>query len=162
MNFAAQGEDPNFNPTQSCAAVITINQSELLLQKRDEKPSIFFSGFTGLFGGGVEADESPRDAIVREIEEELSIVLHPDRFEPLADIDFRCQYLSSGKLRSRHFFYLDLRSEEAKRIRLREGQRVETYTLSKLPPMKTVVPTDLMPLMMYVAMRNGEPIDPVV
>ena len=30
-------------------------------------------------GGSVEADESPRDACAREVEEELGLVLHPGR-----------------------------------------------------------------------------------
>lgn len=57
---------------------------KLLLQKRDMNAPTF-PGYWGFFGGGIEKDENPNDAIKREIFEELKIkVLHPrllNRFE---------------------------------------------------------------------------------
>ena len=45
---------------------------KVLLQLRDEKEGIFHPGYWGLFGGEVDEDETPSDALCRELVEELS------------------------------------------------------------------------------------------
>ena len=42
-----------------------------LLQLRDFKSSIIFPGHWGAFGGAIEEGESPRDALDRELKEEI-------------------------------------------------------------------------------------------
>mgnify|MGYP000050051751 CR=1 FL=1 len=53
-------------------------QGRLLLQLRDHGPNTVHPGKWGLFGGGVEGDESPHDAVVREFAEEAGITIPPD------------------------------------------------------------------------------------
>jgi 8-oxo-dGTP diphosphatase len=43
-----------------------------LLQLRDDVPNIIYPGCWGLFGGHIEAGETPEIAVVREIQEEIS------------------------------------------------------------------------------------------
>tara|TARA_Y100000310_G_scaffold114292_1_gene112808 strand:- start:254 stop:724 length:471 start_codon:yes stop_codon:yes gene_type:complete len=50
------------------------NDDSYLLQLRDNDPSIVYSGYWGLFGGSMEEEESPHDAIVRELQEEIHYV----------------------------------------------------------------------------------------
>jgi 8-oxo-dGTP diphosphatase len=43
------------------------------LQLRDDKPGVTGRGLWGLFGGAVHEGEAPREALVREVDEELTI-----------------------------------------------------------------------------------------
>lgn len=53
-------------------AVIPVNpQGEVLLQQRDDRPDLLYPGYWTLFGGAVEAGETPNEAIHRELVEEL-------------------------------------------------------------------------------------------
>ena len=61
-------------------AIITWN-GQLLLEKRRD------SDIWGLVGGGCKKYETGRDAIVREVYEELGLRIHRDRFEKLAVYD---------------------------------------------------------------------------
>jgi 8-oxo-dGTP pyrophosphatase MutT (NUDIX family) len=49
----------------------------VLLQQRDDKPSLRYPGYWTLFGGAVEDGETPDEAIRRELMEELAIKLNP-------------------------------------------------------------------------------------
>ena len=61
-------------------AIITC-QGKLLLEKRRD------SDIWGMVGGGCKKTETGREAIVREVYEELGIRVHRDRFEKLAVYD---------------------------------------------------------------------------
>lgn len=50
-------------------------QGEVLLQQRDDKPGLVYAGHWTFFGGAVEPDETPDDAILRELWEELELRL---------------------------------------------------------------------------------------
>ncbi len=54
--------------------LITPN-NKLILQQKDNIPGIVYPGMITTFGGKVEEDESPKQAALREINEELSLVL---------------------------------------------------------------------------------------
>lgn len=59
--------------------LIVDRDGRVLLQHRDDKPDIPAAGLWGLFGGHVEPGESPAEAFLREMEEELT--WRPHRFE---------------------------------------------------------------------------------
>ena len=61
-------------------AIITC-QGKLLLEKRRD------SDIWGLVGGGCKKTETGREAIAREVYEELGLRIHKDRFEKLAVYD---------------------------------------------------------------------------
>jgi 8-oxo-dGTP diphosphatase len=66
------------------AAVVFDTSGRLLLQQRDDIPNILYPGKIGLFGGHREGEETFLDCVVREIHEELSFYLPPERFERIA------------------------------------------------------------------------------
>jgi len=66
------------------AAIVVDTSGRLLLQLRDDVPDILYPGKIGLFGGHREGNETFLNCVVREIHEELSYYLPPERFEPVA------------------------------------------------------------------------------
>jgi ribosomal-protein-alanine N-acetyltransferase len=109
------------------------------LQLRDDKPHVGSADCWGLFGGMVEADESPRETIVREMREELDLVLRAQRLEEIRRIT------TPLGLRSHVFLYPV--GDDLSRARLREGQRYalvgpQEITHGRLQG-KTVIPYHL-------------------
>lgn len=58
---------------QVATALLFDRNGQLLIYLRDNKPEISFPGYWDLFGGRVEPGETPEQALVREVEEELGI-----------------------------------------------------------------------------------------
>jgi 8-oxo-dGTP diphosphatase len=64
-----------------CGLLIENSEGKVLLQLRDDKPDIPYPNCWGTFGGQIEANESPEEAIRREITEEIDYDLsHPEYF----------------------------------------------------------------------------------
>lgn len=59
---------------------IIYKDNKILLQLRDNKPHIPNPNTWSLFGGGVEEGETPEQALIREIQEELGISVSDPEF----------------------------------------------------------------------------------
>jgi mutator protein MutT len=71
----------NCHNMKKIAAIILENdKSEILLYLRDSKPGIPFPNHWDLIGGHVEDGETPEEALVREVKEELNIDLNDYSF----------------------------------------------------------------------------------
>jgi 8-oxo-dGTP diphosphatase len=117
------------------AAVLLDSLGRLLLQLRDNIPNILYPGKVGLFGGHREGDESFLDCIVREVHEELSYYLPPERFKPIArrvgpDFD-----VPGGALRAEFFVASDVPVE---RISVTEGT-LKIVAVDELDQMQNVL-----------------------
>jgi len=87
----------NIKPIEVAIAILYSGEG-YLMQLRDNIPGIVYPGCWGLFGGHIEADESPEQAIQRELLEEISYV-------PPSLSKFDC-YRESAVIR--HVFYATL------------------------------------------------------
>ncbi|MCR4312403.1 MAG: NUDIX domain-containing protein, partial [Candidatus Uhrbacteria bacterium] len=58
---------------QPGSKALVIYNGKLVLVQRDNKPDILNPNKWNLPGGGIEDDESPRDALIRELREEINI-----------------------------------------------------------------------------------------
>ena len=58
-------------------AILWTDDGRVLLQQRDDRPDLRYPGYWTLFGGQVEEDESPDQAVVRELIEELGLDEQP-------------------------------------------------------------------------------------
>jgi len=65
---------------QIAAIIFENDKGELLLYLRDNKPGIPFPLHWDLFGGHVEEGETPEEAVVREVKEELGYDLKEFKF----------------------------------------------------------------------------------
>jgi 8-oxo-dGTP diphosphatase len=76
------------NAGQECdfaCAIIIDTRGRFLLQERDDVVGISFPGMIGLFGGDREGDETFLQCVVREVHEEISYFIPPERFERLTN-----------------------------------------------------------------------------
>jgi 8-oxo-dGTP diphosphatase len=96
------------NPVAIC---LLYREGKLLMQLRDNIPTILYPGLWGLFGGHIEAGETPEVAVVREIAEEITYDLPPDlqKFGIYGD-----------EVVHRHTFYAPL-TVPIEALQLREG-----------------------------------------
>jgi 8-oxo-dGTP diphosphatase len=113
------------------AAIILENdKGEFLLYLRDNKPDIPFPGYWDLIGGHVEEGETPEQALVREVKEELDIDLTEYRFYKkyiclTGDAYENTKYIYTGKI--------NLPIEE---ITLLEGVRPQFFSREEIPDVK--------------------------
>ena len=91
-------------PEPDGAAVILYTPDQVLLQKRDHNPPRF-PGRWAIFGGGIQAGETPEASACREMREELGLSLTPQDIELLG----RFQVIGRNNDPVVHFFRAPLR-----------------------------------------------------
>ena len=74
-------------PQDAVAGIIVNQHDRILLQLRDDNPGIFFPNHWGLFGGALERRESLKEAIVRELREELTIDFCPTSIKKFVNVE---------------------------------------------------------------------------
>ena len=120
---------------EAAAAIHFDPLGRLLLQLRDNIPNIRYPGMLGLFGGHREGDESFLDCVVREVHEELSFYLPPDRFRYIAhhigpDFDMR-----GGTLHAEFFVASDVPIEK---LMVTEGT-LKIVTLNEVDQIRSLL-----------------------
>ncbi|MDJ0737078.1 MAG: NUDIX hydrolase [Nostocaceae cyanobacterium] len=66
----------NKSPVQVAIAIL-YQENKFLMQLRDNIPTILYPGYWGLFGGHIEAGETPDVTVQREVLEEIAYKLPP-------------------------------------------------------------------------------------
>ena len=123
-----------------CVAALLVNDSKgLCLQLRDQKKNIFFPGLWGLFGGSVETNELPEKALIREIYEELEIIVEKPKKIWTVTIASPINSLDGKK---RHFFLVKLSDQQIADIVLHEGQGYKFFDPDKIPSPHELAPVD--------------------
>src|SRR5262249_26777646 len=128
--------DP-LRPGDAVAAVIVLDDRRYLLQLRDQKPGIFYPGHWGLFGGAIDASETPDNALRRELREELDLVVEQAR--PFTDFTFTIG--SHGRV-ARYFFEVLVTQTTLTRLVLREGVEMRAFSTAEILTRSRVVPYD--------------------
>ena len=92
----------------------------LLIYLRDNKPGIPFPNHWDFFGGHLEAGETPEDALVREVEEELVLTLKEWKY-------FRTYVCTEGDAYPNiKYVYWSRIDQAADELTLREGQMLKS------------------------------------
>lgn len=112
------------------AIILENNSGEFLLYLRDNKPGIPFPDHWDLIGGHVEDGETPEEALVREVKEELDLDLKEyafyRKYECLTgDAYENIKYIYCGKI--------NIPIEE---ITLLEGVRPQYFPRDEIPNVK--------------------------
>lgn len=113
------------------AAIILENdKGEFLLYLRDNKPGIPFPAHWDLIGGHVEEGETPEEALVREVKEELDIDLKEYTFYK----KFEC--LTGDAYENIKYIYSARINLPIKEITLLEGVRPQYFSREEIPDVK--------------------------
>jgi 8-oxo-dGTP diphosphatase len=105
--------------SQSGSKIILFHQTSLISILRDNVSFIKFPNFWDLPGGGIEESETPRDALYRELDEELGLNIQPN------SIVWEKEYSRATSFVS-YFFAAPISLNQIERIRFGdEGQRWE-------------------------------------
>ena len=106
------------------SVILLVNaQGELAFQLRDDRPEVPYPNQWGLFGGWQLPDESPEQAIMREIKEELGVQLDATKLRYLHG------YRDGDVIA--HVFYYPA-PESLRQAQVFEGQRLEFLRLDEL------------------------------
>lgn len=111
---------------QQVAQVILFDRdSRLLIYLRDNKPGIPFPNRWDFFGGHLEIGETPDQALVREVEEELGLALSTWEF-------FRTYVCTEGDAYPNvKYIYWSRIDQVADELTLREGQMLKSIELGE-------------------------------
>lgn len=110
------------------AKALVVYKGKILLVLRDDSPTIPFPNTWNTPGGGIEEIETPEEAMVRELEEEI-------RLTPSSVINLGTTRYTDGSVV--HRFCVPVTDEEFPSIRLgNEGQKIGWFTLEELLELK--------------------------
>ena len=113
------------------AAIILENdKGEFLLYLRDNKPGIPFPNHWDLIGGHVEEGETPEQALVREVKEELDIDLKEYTFYK------RYECLTGDAYENIKYIYTGRINLPIEKVTLLEGVRPQYFTKEEIPHVK--------------------------
>jgi 8-oxo-dGTP diphosphatase len=110
--------------------ILENEKGELLLYLRDGKPGIPFPYHWDLIGGHLEEGETPEEALVREVKEEINIDLTEYKFFR----EYLC--LEGDAYPNIKFIYTGKIYLPAEKITLSEGERLQFFTRREIPDIK--------------------------
>ena len=119
--------------------IIENNKGELLFQLRDNNPKIKNKNQWSLFGGGIERGETPKQAAIRELKEELDLAIKKEQLRLLA--------VFPNYQKKNYLFRLKL--NENTKLKLMEGSSMGYFTVGEILRKKNVVKSLRLFLLFY-------------
>lgn len=109
--------------------------NKYLFMLRDNKPAIPNPNVWGLLGGGIEDGEAPKEALLRELQEEVNIDIYDIKYLGNKPVEI----LFKGKKHdvTGHYF-MGLTNALLDEIHLTEGQKVKYFTLDEIHTTKNM------------------------
>jgi 8-oxo-dGTP pyrophosphatase MutT (NUDIX family) len=116
---------PEIEERQVVSAILWTDHGRVLLQQRDDKPGLRYAGCWTLFGGQVEAGETPEEAIRRELIEELELDDQPLALEE----SYVCPVRTiAGEVVTINHVYAGRLARPIAQLALLEGQAMALFT----------------------------------
>jgi len=144
-------QGPKLTPAEASAAILVTGDGRFLMQRRDDKPAIFFPGWLGLFGGALENSETPEAGLRRELDEELAF--RPAKVMHFCSMGLDFSFAGHGII-PRHFFVVDVASTDMPTFRLSEGKAIETITARDVWDGGKIIPYDATALWQYLSQHR--------
>lgn len=113
------------HPGTASAALIIV-EGQYLLQLRDNMQGIFFPSHWGCFGGASEMGESPLQALVRELKEELGLEAQPGQLEYFTNFEFDLGFAGLAPIH-RTIFEIELDAATHAGLALGEGSAMQLF-----------------------------------
>lgn len=104
-------------------------------------------------GGGIEAGETPKEAMIREVKEESGLTVIPESIKELGNVHRRSKTALGGLFIQDNFYYTCSCEDEPGERRLDDYESEEGFTLEFVEPEAAIEKNrngnyDLMPLML--------------
>jgi 8-oxo-dGTP pyrophosphatase MutT (NUDIX family) len=132
----------------AAAALIVTEDGRYLLQLRDDIPRIFYPGHWGCFGGALSTDETPIQALKRELEEELEF--KSDIGHEFVSFDFDLTTLGQDRIR-RTYYEIVVSEASVAHFVLHEGAAMCLFTPADIFARSNVTPYDSFAIWLHVA-----------
>lgn len=140
-NFLFQNNVPLSVSKDAVHAIIINEKNEYLFQLRDDKKNIFYPLHWGVFGGGIENEETEISALVREINEELTIDINKNELKYFTSFTFDLSFKNLNQVKvSYYLLYLDKKNID--NIVLAEGIDCKFISSNDFLSKKFIVPLD--------------------
>lgn len=140
-------------PHDAVAALLVHEDGRYIMQLRDGKAGIFYPGHWGCFGGAIEQDEGPTDALRRELLEEIELEIADAREFTTFDFDFS----PVGYHRVTRFYYEVTVAESAfRKCVLHEGADMRAFPGDELLVTRRVTPYDAFAIWMHLNRDRSE------
>jgi 8-oxo-dGTP pyrophosphatase MutT (NUDIX family) len=137
---------PTLAASDAVAALIQLADGRYVMQLRDDLPTIWYPNHWGCFGGAVDPDEAPEDALRRELREELEF--EAGSFTYFTRFDFDLQVVGAGCL-YRRYYVVPMSTAEFDKLVLHEGADVQALPAEKLLNELCMTPYDAFALFLY-------------
>lgn len=134
-------------PKDAVAALLVLDDGRYLMQQRDDIQGIFYPGYWGLFGGAIEEGETPEEALVREVEEELAFEVREPRYFTKVVFDF--EFAGLGML-DRFFYEVDMAASVLPDLVLGEGRAFDALSAEQILAEPRIVPYDAFALWQHI------------
>ena len=121
------------------AALLVLDDGRYVMQLRDSVPNIFYPGHWGCFGGAVDDDEGPIQALGRELKEELEIDVGQTR--EFTRFDFDLTQLGQARV-YRIYYEVQVSLDAYSRVVLHEGAAVRAFAGNEILNEPRVTPYD--------------------
>ena len=129
------------------AAFIELADHTYLLQKRDDKEGVWYPDHWGLFGGAVEDNETPLDALYRELKEELNF--DAANAKPVLEQNNDLTKIDAGNI-YRKFYVVSMSMEQLNMLELHEGQEYGAFKAEQIFNELRVAPYDAFALFLWI------------
>jgi 8-oxo-dGTP pyrophosphatase MutT (NUDIX family) len=134
--------------SDAAAALITLPDGRYVLQHRDDIAGIWYPGHWSLFGGALEADESPEAALRRELSEEIEFDARG--LEWFFTQDFDLPSLGVKPFR-RSYFLAPATHAQYAAFHLHEGRDIGAFAADEVLGRLAVVPYDAFAIFLHHA-----------
>jgi 8-oxo-dGTP diphosphatase len=108
---------------RTVSALPVTPDGRLVLQLRDDSPSLLYPNCWATLGGRIEDGETPDQALARELTEEIEFC-PPLRFWKTWELEYPT---SNGRQHSEVYVYIGSIERDLAHIRLHEGQRLSAF-----------------------------------